>query len=237
MKRVAELENEAKRIQKEISAIKNKESFVPLLDADLAEWKAKLREKASDSLDLPFKLVVYSEWDDSPLQYARNDYRPDIFGDKPWSVEEWQGNRHTGNGIIVATANTAKDLMPDPIALKRLSLFRLPYIVCPTEWEHPKILKAVFNTRWESIGFGLIMFYQIYYPQSNLYPIAGIQQPDLTNSDHVEKIYHFREAQNSEDVRRAIDHLKFLRDQRFAQNNIEIEGYESAMEWRAELTH
>lgn len=88
MKRVAELEREAKRITQELSEIKEKESFVPLLNADLAEWKEKLREKASDRLDLPFKLIVYSENDDSLLQYARNDYRPNIFGDKPWLVTQ-----------------------------------------------------------------------------------------------------------------------------------------------------
>lgn len=137
----------------------------------------------------------------------------------------------------MATANDQNDLLPNPIARKRLSLFRLPYIVCPTDMEHPKLIGELFRGNWKLYGFGLVMFYQIHDLQSSLRPIFGIEQPDLKNPYHVERIYQHREENLFGNMRSLMETMKFERDQRYAAGIIAIEMYESAFEWRNKITN
>lgn len=194
MKRINELEENAKRVRREakeeIARIKKTQSFIPLLNSDLAEWKQKLQETATP-LGGSWKLIIYTQKDQSLLQYALHDYRPEIFSTKPWLVEEWNDpSRCSGNPVVVATANSADDLLPNRTALKRLSLFGLAFCVCPSDLDHPKTLEKLYghvSAQFYSFGLGLI--WRVDDIQFDVKSIYNIERPDLTNPDHVNTIY------------------------------------------------
>jgi len=219
MKRVSELEENAKRVRAEadaeIARIKATESFIPLLNADLAEWKAKLQDKATPTGGT-WKLVIYADEDHSPLHYARRDYDPDIFSSTPWLVEKWDTPfRCSGRPVVVATANSPEDLLPSTITRKRLALFRLPFVVCPTTLEHPKKMEKL----WSDIpgrfyAFGIEGMWNIDRIQSALPSVDIIQDPNLNDPQHVQEIYRWwdRDGSVSSNCVQTIEKLKVERE-------------------------
>jgi hypothetical protein len=193
MKRISELEAEAKRARQkadeEIARIKAEESFIPRINNVLAVWKAKLNLSASAEKK-EWKLVIYSEEDRSPLHYGRSDYDPDIFSDKPWLAQDWARVRgRTGSGVTVAYADDPKALLPGNIALRFLGCFRLPFAVVPSLLKNPKNIDSMWDTKLENYFYGWSCHWNIDDPEKELPSVAGIDNPDPTNPEHIRAIY------------------------------------------------
>ena len=195
MKRISELEAEAKRARQkadeEIARIKAEESFIPLLNDVLAAWKAKLNLNTSVERK-EWKLVIYSEDDRSPLQYGRSDYDPNIFSDKPWLAQDWARVRgRTGSGVTVAYADDPGALLPGNNALRFLGCFRLPFAVMPSWLENPKNVDKLWDPKLESYFYGWSCHWCVDDPATELPSTAGIDNPDPTNPEHIRTIYAF----------------------------------------------
>jgi hypothetical protein len=198
MKRVAELEEKAKRARQEADAaakeadeLRASNNFFKLLNVDLAEWQKRLRTRASP-VEGKWKLVIYSHEDHSPLQYGRSTYSPPIFTEGKWLAEHWTAERyHDGRGAIIAYADDPRNLLADKISLMRLSLFYLPYLVCPSHVQHPTTLHKLYESsdHFDAFIYGTQRVFLETECNDDLKPIAGIQVPDLANPEHVAKIY------------------------------------------------
>lgn len=194
MKRISELEAEAKRARqeadKEIARIKAEESFIPLLNTALAAWKVKLNAKATvEKKD--WKLIIYSHEDNSPLHYGRSNYDPYIFSDKEWLVQDWSRVRgRTGEGVVVAYADNPENLLPDDDALRLLGCFRLPFAVMPSWLEQQRKMDySDWDAKLEHYHYGLSCEWYIDDPATELSSTAGIENPDPTNPEHIKAIY------------------------------------------------
>jgi hypothetical protein len=229
MKRASELEESPKRTRKE-------ETFIPLLNADLAEWKAKLRTNANPTTG-EWKLVVYSEKDRALEQYGRYPYHPDIFSDKVWLVEDWALNieGYSGECSTLAYADKLEDLVPGTLALKRIRLFRLPFMICPATFEPPNTLDKVYKDQTARLMiFNWSGIYSVDRQRVDLEPIAALEHPDLANSEHIEIIYKWWEGHcnmSSQCVQR-IEQLKAKRNALCVETDKEVELCKAAQAMR-----
>ena len=220
MKRASELEESPKRARKE-------ETFIPLLNADLAEWKAKLRSNANPTAG-EWKLVVYSEKDRALEQYGRYPYHPDVFSDKVWLVEDWALNieGYSGECATLAYADKPEDLVPGTLALKRIQLFRLPFMICPVAFEPPNTLDKVYKnetarlmiSNWSGV-------YSVDRQRVDLEPVAELEQPDLAKSEHIEIIHKWWKSAVTLDllIVERIEQLRTKRDTLCAEIDKEVE--------------
>lgn len=219
MKRISELEENAKRVcqetAEEVARIKASDSFIPLLDADLAEWKAKLRSSAN-STSGKWKLVLYSEPDRSLEQYGRGPYHPNIFSDQPWLVKYWVLDivGSSGESATVAYADKPEDLVPSALTFKRILLFRLPFMICPTTYQPPRTLHKLYEDETARVMmFGWRGVYAVDRSRFDLLSVAEIEHPDLENPEHVEIIYKWWRSTEQREFKceQQITHLKAKR--------------------------
>lgn len=220
MKRISELEAEAKRVRQqadeEIARIRAAESFTPLINTTLAAWKAKLCSAASHEKK-DWKLVIYSYGDDCLLDYGRSDYNPNIFSpDKPWLVKQWTAIRgHTGSGVIVAYADNPEALLPEDDALRLLGCFRLPYAVMPSCLKHPKSFWGYdWDPKLEEYFYSIGCVWRPDDVMQGLPSMAGIENPDPTNPEHIKAIYKskWKESQVSPEFEKELKELDEKRE-------------------------
>lgn len=196
MKRLSELENEAKKarekvdaIEAEIRSLKTKESFFPFLNDILTEWQEKLRANASPT-EGKWKLIIYSHKDGSTLEQFRSSYTPAIFTE-PWLAQPWASDKgYDGKAVCVAFANEPESLLPSQFAAMQLSFFHLPFAVCPTALRHPKTLADLYvDDEFDVYAYGKQRIFHETESMDELRPISGIAKPDLRNPEHVRKIF------------------------------------------------
>lgn len=138
MSSLQELKEQEAKLMQEVFSLNSKTEASTLLNEALAAWKAKLKAKANLETG-KYRLVFFatdpikSRWDRKPRPYD-----PKIFSDEPWTVQSWcvQGT-YDGTCMTsgLALADDPTDLLPPAASFLLLSMFELPYMICPTTVE------------------------------------------------------------------------------------------------------
>jgi hypothetical protein len=125
------------------------------------------------------------------------------------------------------------------MAFKRLALFSLPYVICPTRLEHPKSLQQLYrDVPGKFYSYGLGQIWAIDELPSRLHPIAKIEQPDLKNEDHVTTIYDWweKECEIAAECQKQLEKLEAERKALCSQIDEKIALCKDALQLRKRMS-
>lgn len=184
-----------------------KEEYIPLLNADLAAWKAKL-SNLDDTTG--WNLYFFSQdanhlaQDKALFSYGSNPSDP-----KPWLFEEYLCTFQNRGRFYVASSRNASDLMPaSSLAAKRLQLFGFYYVIAPSEihLEGPSIRKVMNQCPGYVYGVEEKMVSNL---REERLPSLGFENPSLQDPAYIDKLYeHVQNARRPVSVEALLQFLE-----------------------------
>jgi hypothetical protein len=195
-KRIAELEEQAKKLKAEAKRLRHESALYKLMDEDLAAWKSKLQKEAIVTPD-KWKLVFFSPDYNGLLQMYMYSYGPTLFSQHEWSSEAWESCQQRGQnmgGIKIAYAPTETALWPPPLAAKRFAIFGFTYVICPTDLQLPKRFDALQYPEFKPYVYGYTGLVDLSVSSDCIPPMVGIASPNLQSPHDVDLLYNYVET-------------------------------------------